>query len=160
MQGKPDFTQNIFIKHVWMKSFYMFNWLYYMKSVFVSCQYFWDKKVPPDLHRLPPVCVLRFKGIFSPLWRISLISQPPLLLSRFQKHPGLSLHLICMKAISRTCFSSPLLFFSSLLLPFRLSCSLAPSSEVSGSSRNFFKLLISAVSSNHSLSYFRFSPPE
>lgn len=65
---------------------------------------------PLNLHRLPPVS---FENVH-------LCDGSP----SFYKHPGLSLRLICMEAILRTCFSSPLLFFSSLLSLIFLSGSL------------------------------------
>lgn len=90
-----------------------------MKPVLVSCQPFWN--ITPKPAQTPPSLLFAVQGKkCSPLWRISLIS----LLSRFQKHPGLSLHLICMEAILRTCFGSPLLFFSSLFSLISLSGSL------------------------------------
>lgn len=135
-----------------------FNTPDYMKSVFVSFPPHFEikKTLPPNLHRLPTVCCFGFEEkifSFSPLWRISLISRPSLLLP-FSKTswPLLLSHLHGSHLKNMFQLSLIILFIPPFFnLPLRLSCSLAQSSEVSASSRNFFKLLISAVSSKHSL---------
>lgn len=139
-----------------------FNTPDYMKSVFVSFLPIRNKikTLPQKPAQTPHSLLFEVWGkdfLFSPLWRISLISRPSLLLP-FSKTswPLLPSHLHGSHLKNMFQLSLIILFIPPFFnLPLRLSCSLAQSSEVSASSRNFFKLLISAVSSKHSLSYFR-----
>lgn len=118
-----------------------------------SCQHFWKKTVPPRTFTNSPSLHFNVQSISSVtvLPHFPAVS-PPVPFSKTSCLPPSNLHGSHLKNMFQLSFI--ILFIPPFFnLPLRLSCTLAQGSEVSGSSRNSFKLLISAVSSNHSLSY-------